>query len=267
VLRLRRVGHDFGQRACPASDQHFAAYPHLVDCGTAAAKPYKGRGLMKKPITRTWLLEMASPRITGNRRITLNAFFCFAKERRFVEQKATHRSLFSMEAPVKRFLNLSFISLLIGGTSFAEDYLLRVEAVGFIDHDASQADPKDKVLHSIEAVVRPDVPCHAKIQRENETFLLDGHVESPDEKGVFTVAIRYRHRIDKGVKVPLLPHPVVLSFHETSVSTNIVLSLDEPAAAGEAMSSYKQEEGTDAKPLKSRIRHRVTLTKYEPRKN
>jgi hypothetical protein len=167
---------------------------------------------------------------------------------------------------VKRFLYFSLISLLSGGTSLAEDYLLRFEAVGFIDHDASQADPKERVLHSIEAVVRPDVPCHAKIQRENETFLLNGHVESPDEKGVFTVAIRYRHRIDNGVKVPLLPQPLVLSFHETSVSTSIGLLLDEPITAGEAMSSYKQEKGTDAKPLKSRIQHRVTLTKYEPHK-
>jgi hypothetical protein len=167
---------------------------------------------------------------------------------------------------VKRFFYFSFISLLIGETTLAEDYLLRVEAVGFIDHDASQPDPKERVLHSMEVVVQPNEPCHAKIQRENETFLLNGQVESPDEKGVFNLAIRYRHRIDRGVKVPLLPQPVVLSYHETSVSTNIRLLLEEPITAGEAMPSYKKSEGTDAKPLKSQIRHRVTLTKYEPHK-
>jgi hypothetical protein len=103
-----------------------------------------------------------------------------------------------------------------------------------------------------------------KIQQGNETFLFCGQLEPPDEKGVFTVAIRYRHRTDRGVKIPIADHQLVLMFDETSISTSIGLSLEEPTTAGEAMSRNKRQAGTEAKLLKSRIRHRLTLTKNDP---
>ena len=139
-----------------------------------------------------------------------------------------------------------------------EEYLLRLDTVGYIDQPAAEKAPKEMTIRSIEVIAVPDVPFRAKVQLGKETITFSGKLK-PSENGTFTAAIRYRYRRETGNTVRI-KNQVVPSLDETSLQTRIGITLGEAVLTGALKSRASQPDNPS---VKSKIMHRLVLTKYK----
>lgn len=164
------------------------------------------------------------------------------------------------------------VQLSYTATTLAEDYLLRVDTIGFINEPVSEGDsfvkgilekdPKDRTLKSMEVVVSPGSTFHSKVKVGPQTLTLAGKLR-PAEGGRFHVEVRYQDVIDTGTTVLMEngPEPVL---DISSFGTGVEIALDTPITAA----GTKTTASTTSEPViptrSTQIRYVLTLTKYVP---
>lgn len=84
------------------------------------------------------------------------------------------------------------------GLAIADDYLLRVDAVGFAKRPKSDKASKDAILCRIETIVRPGAVFHSKARIGTQTFVVHGELH-PAEDGGFKVTIRYTDTTERTI--------------------------------------------------------------------
>ncbi len=145
-------------------------------------------------------------------------------------------------------------------SAIAEDYLLRIDAIGFVDRPASEKDLPEKTLQSVEVVVRPDSTFHTKTIIGAETVIVSGKL-CPKDKGGFSLQIRYEHTVDTGIILPNEEGIKKPLLDIMAVQTSIDLAIDESVALG----GCETKVGDMVNPEKhSKTRIVSVLTKYTP---
>ncbi len=166
-----------------------------------------------------------------------------------------------MDAKMLRSLILAMVACgSCASFAVAEDYLLRVDTIGFVDRLPSEKDLPETPLRSVEVVVRPDSTFHTKTIIGAETVTMSGKL-CPKDKGGFSLQIRYRRTVDTGISLPNeqgVKKPVLGIM---SVNTNIELTVDESVPLG----GFDTKVGDFDHPDKhSKTRLVVVLAKHTP---
>jgi len=142
----------------------------------------------------------------------------------------------------------------------ADDYLLRVDTIGYVDEPASEKAPKETVLRSIEVVARPESAFHSKVTTGPQTLVMAGNLRRDDDGG-FVVQIRYAHSVDTGNTVPTEDGGREPVPGKTAAQTTVKVALGDSVTLGR----FETEEGAPGKRrLKSKAMYVLVLTKYEP---
>ena len=113
----------------------------------------------------------------------------------------------------------------------AEDYLLRVDAIGFVDRLPAEKDLPETTLRSVEVVVRPDSPFHTKTIIGAETVIVSGKL-CPKDKGGFSLQILYMRTVDTGIRLPNELGIKKPSLDTTALHTTNAIAIDESFALG-----------------------------------
>jgi hypothetical protein len=87
-------------------------------------------------------------------------------------------------------------------TAWTADYLVRVDAIGYVDAVDADEPPEEAVLHSIEVLSGADAEFHGRVRLGKELLVLTGKLEASEEdEGELTIRLDYRHSADRGVFV------------------------------------------------------------------
>ena len=158
------------------------------------------------------------------------------------------------------FLGLA-IQCALSEATIGDDYVLRVETVGYIDKPAAEAKPKESVLRTIEVVARLDSKFYGKVNVGKHTLLVAGELLTT-KTGGFHVHIHYVHTLDTGVTIPIQNGKRKRVLDTSSLQTQMAVSLGKPVTLG----GCEYSSGTsDPQPrhTKSKIRYVLVLNKYK----
>ncbi|MEX0718174.1 MAG: hypothetical protein WD066_16390 [Planctomycetaceae bacterium] len=185
----------------------------------------------------------------------------------------------------------SAIPFAAASAGFADDYLVRLEVIGFEDAPETEADrkapqirpaaanepaaeakpidgaadpfpkdPRDTVLRGIEVVARPNVPFRARAVFGPRTLTFSGCIESVEDAMV-NVRCEIVDRLDAGP----VPGTTERGGRTAGASATVGLKLDSPSVIGGSIGSHTiaLADGSE-KTTVTMIRHRVTLSKHIP---
>jgi hypothetical protein len=94
---------------------------------------------------------------------------------------------------LRRLYGLALACCLLGPTSaLAEDYILRLETIGFDCRTASDV-PHESVLRVVEVTVQPGVPFRVRVRTGQDVLLLKGKVEQ-ESAGHIRAHIDYQYQ-------------------------------------------------------------------------
>lgn len=162
---------------------------------------------------------------------------------------------------MKRFILLALaVHASCAASAIADDYLVRLDAIGYVDVPASERDPEEAVLYSIEVVVRPQTPFHAKAQIGPQTLTLSGKI-SQFENGDFVGQVRYAHSADTGIIIPTEDGRGKPSRSLSSSQTQIMIGLGDSVCIGGNLGRTRHEGKGETV---YKVLCFLTLTKYEP---
>lgn len=156
--------------------------------------------------------------------------------------------------PVFAVLALS-VSAAVG-----DDYILRIDTMGYSDRHTSAIDPQEATLCSIEVVARPHSPFHGRFSVGAETIIFAGKLR-PADKGEFVVQFKYERSIDTGMTVPGKDGSQEPITSKSVVQSIVTVALDAGLDIG-GLGMQKSSSGKQF--LNSKTRHLLTLRKYDP---
>ena len=146
-----------------------------------------------------------------------------------------------------------------GAAVIADDYLLRLDTNSYVHEAASDKEPKETVLRSIEVIARSKSKFHSRAKIGKESMTLAGKL-CPADDGGFTVHITYIHLLDTGTVVQREDGSRQSLPETTRVETKITITEGGSITIG-VLDTTREELG---KPRhKSRNRYVLTLVKYE----
>lgn len=148
-------------------------------------------------------------------------------------------------------------------SAIAEEYLLRIDEIGFVDRLPSEKDLPETTFRSVEVVVRPDSTFHTKTIIGAETVIVSGKL-CPKDKGGFSLQIHYEHTVvDTGIILPNEEGIKIPGRNTFYVNREIELAVDESVTTG----SLKSKVGDSGNPVKhSQKRLALVLAKHTPTK-
>ncbi len=148
--------------------------------------------------------------------------------------------------------------------AFADDYLLRVDEIGFVDRLPAEKDLPETTFRSVEVVVRPDSTFHTKTVIGTETVIVSGKL-CPKDKGGFSLQIHYEHTVvDTGIILPNEDGIMKPLLHIMSANTTIAIAVDESVALG----GFESKDGDMVNPDKhSKSRFALVLAKHKPQQD
>jgi hypothetical protein len=166
-----------------------------------------------------------------------------------------------MEAALNRCMVLAgVVGCSLATAAVAEDYRLRLDAVGYVDAAADDEHSEETVLHSIEVVARPDTAFHGKAAFGTETVRFSGMLRRKED-GKFVLQMKYAHAVYRGTTVLAADGSRSPVPDRTSFFTTIAITEDEPLKLS-YISNQKSKFGTLER--KSSIHYVLALKKHEP---
>ncbi len=154
-------------------------------------------------------------------------------------------------------LSLFAMLSLCHGAAGNDEYLLRVDTIGYLD--STEEVPKESVLHSIEVLARANETFHSKVSVGSETLIMSGKLHQQD--GEFRVQFRSTHSVDTGTVIRGAP-PV---SNKTGVQTTVVVAAGKSIVIGDVTAT--RDETTDKSEIarvKSNKRFVLLLSEYQP---
>lgn len=156
----------------------------------------------------------------------------------------------------------------ITATASAEEYLLRLESVGYIDQPETDSAPKETILRSLETLVEPNKPFRVKLQAGKETITFFGKLRpSPEEnaKTDFEVEMMYEYRreLETGTTIVDPENRKIYkpAFRTRRVNTSLGIDVGQPVETSKLVSLRQKPPGQR---VKSQFRCVLTLNKYDP---
>ena len=162
---------------------------------------------------------------------------------------------------MNRFILLAFaVHCSCAAATIADDYLLRVDTIGYVDKLASEKAPVETILRSIEVVARPRSAFHGKVNTGTQTLVVAGNLR-PADSGGFVVQIRHVYSVDTGRSVPT-EDGGRKPLRDTTVTQTIVTVADGDSVTLGGSDTTSSRPGKPT--LRSRTRCVLVLAKYEP---
>ena len=168
---------------------------------------------------------------------------------------------YQMDAIMIRLI-LPVFAVLASSVSDAvgDDYILRIDTMGYSDSPTSAIDPQETTLCSIEVVARPHFPFYGRICVGAETIVLAGKLR-PTDNGEFVVQFKYERAIDTRMTVPGEDGSQEPVIGKSLVQSIVTVAVD----AGLDIGGLDMQKSSPGKQfLNSKTRHVLTLTKYAP---
>lgn len=152
----------------------------------------------------------------------------------------------------------------LSSESFAEEYLIHVDAVGYEDAIVGEKVPAETVLRSIEVFAQPNKPFRSKVRMGAETLTLEGTL-TPEDDGSFSMNIKYLHEVDTGDTVPTVDGGDERIMDITSFACTVTITLDKPVMTG-GMETKRDETlpGGKESHTESKLWHYLTVTRQNP---
>ena len=142
------------------------------------------------------------------------------------------------------------------------DYLLRIEAIGYVEQSAVEKraveEPVEASLHQIEVLARPGAPFHARSKLGPESITLRGVLQRKDD-GRFCVELRYDCWLETGASRTTKSDEAKPLLEQTSIYTTATVVGGAPLTIASA-DSKTQQEGKVAK--RSKIKYVLTLDEF-----
>ncbi len=158
------------------------------------------------------------------------------------------------------FLGLA-IQCVLPEATIADDYVIRVETVGYVDRPAAEVKPKETVVRVIEVVARLDSKFYGKVNVGKHTLLVAGELLTA-KTGGFHVHIHYVHTLDTGFTIPIQNGKRKRVLDTSALQTQIVVSLGKPVTLG-GLDTSTVTSDPQPRDTKSRIRYVLVLNKYK----
>ncbi|MFN0195934.1 MAG: hypothetical protein ACKVT0_04270, partial [Planctomycetaceae bacterium] len=174
---------------------------------------------------------------------------------------------FGKDAAMKRLILLAFaVASSLGSATHADDYLLRIDTVGYVDIPADEKDPKETTLRSIEVVAHPESTFHSKVTTKVSTgwerLKVKGKFRPADDGG-FEMQINYDYSIDTEQGVTTEDGVWIPNRDTMSLSTTVAFVAGEDSVTLRGpIETTKNEEGKPE--LRSKIQFVLHLSKYTP---
>jgi hypothetical protein len=145
-------------------------------------------------------------------------------------------------------------------TAVADEYLLRIDTVGYLNRPAEEKAPQETALRSIEVRVRPESTFHGKVNVGKEIMVVSGKLVPSEEVG-FVAYIKYEYSIDSGHTTPTESGGRKPVLETTSTQTCIGIAPGGSVSLGDFDTTLSQQ----GKPtVKSKSRHILVLSQAEP---
>gem|GEM_PF-2080891 len=176
-----------------------------------------------------------------------------------IRQKDLCHRVNRMEAKMTRsILLLLAVQCSFATAIYSDDYVLRIDTMGYVD--ASGKEPRETLLHSIETVVRPQVPFRCKAIFGTKTLNVAGKL-LPADHGEFRVQIRYTHAVETGIPV-LVKDGVYNPVDDvTAVETTVTMAVGESVP----IAGFKTTVSQPSTPQReTKTRCILSLTECEP---
>ena len=155
------------------------------------------------------------------------------------------------------------IALLACTCGHAEDYLLRIETIGFRDRPENEKQSAETTLETIEIIARANQPFYGRSSFGSAKLSITGVLEQLKD-GRFRTQIRFRSAVDSGQSI-LGPNGLEIPITKsTNFETSAIVELQHPVELGKADAHNQSHEG---KSVKTQTRTILSLVKYEPPSN
>lgn len=154
-------------------------------------------------------------------------------------------------------LNLFAVLLVFNSHVLADDYVLCLDTVGYVNAPTNEEQPKGTVIRSIEAVARPQTDFYSKAALDTkQSLLLSGEITSLGA-GKFKVSLRHVYSHSTGVisgpkKGGHRPEPDI-----EELRTVVTVTVGKPITLGETATISNHENGGRTKTVH---RHVLLLT-------
>ncbi len=152
--------------------------------------------------------------------------------------------------------------------TLGDDYLLRIDTLG-TDGPASEVEPPETMLHSIEIIARSRMPFRGRVGIGAETVSVAGNLHPADrigklrpaDRAEFTVQLEYQHLVDTGMTFPGDNGIEKPEINRSSFQTTISIPVGTPIDIG---GRIEETKAFGKKKRRIKKRYVLTLLKYEP---
>lgn len=156
--------------------------------------------------------------------------------------------------------------MFVSSASFAEEYVIRVQSVGYEDVDVSVEVPAETVRNSIEAFIRPNQPFRSKVRLGPETLTLEGMLR-PQTDGSFSLHVKYCHEADTGITVPTEDGNERPVLNVTSSESTVAIKLDRSVTIGGMETKSTRIVSGKQSRVESKLHHVLIVSRREPEQN
>ena len=159
---------------------------------------------------------------------------------------------------LRSYLLVFLVITLACSNLFAEDYLIRIETIGFRDKQVSRKQPVPKTLESIEVVARVNQSFHATSTFGDQKISISGKLEQ-ETNGDFCIRINFSSIEESQIVIPGLDGQK-LPISSSGVKTKTRFKLNTPTTLG-GINSTSTEGGKETSTSTQSI---LTVVKYAP---
>ena len=144
----------------------------------------------------------------------------------------------------------------------AEEYVVQVETLGYLNAPAAAAAPAEVPLRSVELVCRPDVLSRSDVKTGNERLTLNATLHRKSNN-VFSLDIDYFYSIDTGDSYIDLSGACVKRADGTRAQTEMSVQMGSPAVLGGLITTRRNADDVERVSITRIVVH---LRNYEPPK-
>lgn len=146
--------------------------------------------------------------------------------------------------------------------AIADDYIVRVDTIGYIDRPATEEKLTETVLQSIEVVTDANLRFHGKVTLGARTLQLRGKLTLSDTGDVF-VQIRYADCVELSETVLTETGKSEPLLDESKIQSGISIPLGKPTTIGGFENTKTQTQNAATKSTKSKLNYVLIVKKNE----
>lgn len=167
---------------------------------------------------------------------------------------------------MRRFIDPAILLWLVCSGVCAEEYLVRVEGVGYQDVPVSEKVPVERSLYGVEVIAVPNQLFRSRTLCGPETLLLEGELK-PGADGSFSADIKFCREVDTGCTVPKLDGTEEPVLDVTSTACSVTIKLGQTRLLGGMETQFDEIVDGKQRTVKSKVHHVLMVSRRKPGKN